>query len=189
MRIGFVDLETTALNADGWGQILCGGICEYQPPDATGNRKPWTNLRVYTLENYKDERWNDKRLARKLLKEINKYDIVASWNGIRFDEPFLATRLREYGLKSSRWPRHKDLLYTSRYKLRLFNNKLDNVAEHFNVHDKYGCKKTHLHRKKWRKAIMGHYPSYRYVIRHCAEDVKVLACLWEELKDLIGEIK
>lgn len=187
LKVAFIDLETTSLDADGWGQLLCGGICDYQP--TAHGKKPWTNLRVYTLADYKNERWNDKSLAKVLINEIQKYDITVSWNGVRFDEPFLATRLREYGIKSKHWPKHKDLMYTARYKLKMANAKLDNVAEYFNIHDKYGCKKTHLNKKYWRKAIMGHVPSYRYVIKHNEEDIKVLAALWEELKDLIGEIK
>lgn len=195
MKIGFVDVETTSLDADGWGQLLCGVVAEYQAP--TGNKKPWTNIQVFTLDDYKNKRWDDKNLALRIQQTLigNKtrafpgYDVTASWNGIKFDENFVRTRLKEYGLSTPVWVRHKDLMYTARYKLKMASASLDNVATFLGIEKKYGIKKTRLDKKRWRMAIMGHEPSYNYVIQHCIADVKVLACLWEELKHLVTEIK
>ena len=133
--------------------------------------------------------WEDRNLSKAIFKAVQKYDVVVSWNGIKFDETFLATRLREYGIHSTRWPRHKDLMYTARYKLRVSSASLDNIARLLSIHSKYGVKKTQLDRKRWRKAIRGDKASYNYVVRHCAEDVKVLPAIWEEIKDLVTEIK
>lgn len=192
MRIGFVDLETSGLDADGWNTVLCGCISEYQPPifkEGKLVKNPWTNIRIFRRERYKDELWDDYFLCRAIIKAVQQYDICVSWNGIKFDQTFLETRLREYGVHGQGWKRHKDALYTARYKLRMSSNTLDNVADFHGVYKKYGVKKTKLDRRRWRMAIRGHHHAYNYVVKHCEEDVKVLACVWEELKDLIGEIK
>ena len=114
---------------------------------------------------------------------------VVTWNGLKFDVPFLETRLRRWGLGPLAIARHKDLLYTARYKLRLHANKLDDVAEHLGVRRKYGVAKTKLEPERWTMALGGHEPSYRYIVTHCQEDVKVLACVWQEIKHLVTEIK
>lgn len=192
MRIAFIDLETSGLDADGWNTVLCGCIVEYQPPtfaDGKLTKPPWTNLRTFRREQYKDELWDDYYLARAIMKAIQEYDICVSWNGIKFDESFLETRLREYGIHGQRWKRHKDALYTARYKLRMSSNTLDNVADFHHVYRKYGVKKTKLDRHRWRMAIRGNKQAYQYVVSHCQEDVRVLACVWEEIKDLVNEIK
>lgn len=184
MRIGFMDLEATGLTADGWDQMLCACIAEYKP---TG-KQPWGKIQTFTLKDYKNKRWCDKELAHNLEKALDKFDIVVSWNGIRFDEPFQRTRLAEYGLHMRPYKRHKDLMFTAKFKLRMSSASLDRVSDFLGVYAKYNCKKTKLDRIQWRKAICGHEASYRYIVRHCQEDVKVLAAVWEELRPLISKI-
>lgn len=185
MKIGFIDFETTGLDAQA-NQLLCGCMGEYK---ATGN--PWSNIKTFRLEGYDTPlgRCNDKALAKELYRELQSYDIKVTWNGKQFDEKFLATRLKAYGIDSQEWKRHKDLLYTAKWKQRLTSNRLENVAEFLKIYQKYGVKKTHLEWAKWRAAFAGHKPYYDYVIRHCQEDIKVLACVWEELKNFVTEIK
>lgn len=192
MKIAFVDLETSGLDADGWNTLLCGVIGEYQPPVWKNGKlvkPPWANIKTFRREDYPEPLWEDKKLAKSIHKAIQGYDVTVSWNGIKFDQTFLTTRLREYGLSGLNWPRHKDLLYTARYKMRMSSNKLDNVARHLGVFEKYGVKKTELDRKMWRKAVRGDARAYHYVVVHCQEDIKVLAAIWEELKGLVTEIK
>ena len=57
MKIAFTDGEMSNLAAD-YGQLLCACICEYAP------KKPfYTNLRTFSLHDYKGKRWDDKQLA------------------------------------------------------------------------------------------------------------------------------
>ncbi len=192
MRIAFVDLETSGLDADGWNTVLCACIAEYQPPawrDGTLVRPPWGRIRTFSREDFTEPLWEDRQLCTAIYQAIVEYDVTVTWNGLKFDEPFLATRLREYGVEAARWPRHKDLMYTARYKLRLSSTSLDNVARHLGIERKYGVAKTALDRQLWRRAIRGDARAYRYVLRHCREDVKVLPAVWEELKSLVSEIK
>lgn len=192
MRIAFVDLETTGLDADGWNTVLCGCLAEYQAPVWRGGtlvKPPWGAIHSFTRDDHHEPLWEDRKLCLAIYRAVQTYDVIITWNGIKFDEPFLTTRLREYGIEAARWPRHKDLLYTARYKLRLSSCSLDNVARHLGIERKYGVCKTQLDRRLWRRAIRGDRRAYRYVVRHCQEDVRVLPAVWEELKSLVSEIK
>lgn len=179
MRIAFTDGEMSNLSAD-FGQLLCACIVEYDPHHITG-----ANLQTFTLADYDGKRWNDKGLAKAWRDALQEYDIMVTWNGIKFDVPFLNTRLRRWGLKELRSPRHKDLLYTARYKMRLSSNRLDNVAQFL------GCQvsKTPMQPEQWTMAMGGHKPSYQYIVTHCRNDVRVLAECWERMKHLVGAIE
>lgn len=188
MRIAFTDGEMTNLAADGFGQLLCAVVGEYSAPQKPGQR-PWKNIQVFTLDDYRRRRWDDKGLAKRWRDCLEQYDIITTWNGLTFDFKFLETRLAEHGLRGARFALHKDLLYTARYKLRLSSNSLQNVSEFYRIEDRYKIAKTHLDKKRWRMAIGGHEPSYQYIVHHCVNDVKVLGALWHEMKGLITEIK
>jgi uncharacterized protein YprB with RNaseH-like and TPR domain len=186
-----MDIEATGLTADGWDQMLCACVVEYKSidPDGPKGQKPWGKVQTFELKDYKNKRWDDRDLCLNLAKALEKFDVIVSWNGMKFDEPFHRTRMAEWGDKMRPYNRHKDLMYTARFKLRMSSNSLDRVSDFLNVYEKYDCKKTKLDRVQWRKAITGHRPSYDYIIDHCKEDVKVLAAVWEEMRPLISEIK
>lgn len=192
MRIAFTDGEMSNLDAN-FGQLLCACVVEYRPlTDAQlkAGQKPWTNLRTFTLADYKDKRWDDRGLAIEWRDALEQYDIIVTWNGVKFDVPFLNTRLRvRWNERELRAPKHKDLMYTARFKLRMNNATLDNIAASLGVYKKYGTEKTRMQPEQWTMAMGGHLPSYKYIIHHCQEDVKVLAGVWQELKHLVTEIK
>jgi len=172
------------LSAD-FGQLLCACIVEYNPANP---KRPWSNLQTFVLRDYKGKRWDDKSLTMAWRDAIQNYDVIVTWNGFKFDAPFLETRCRRWSIKSPVLPRHKDLLYTARYKMRLHANRLDDVAEHLRIEQKYGVAKTRMEPERWTMALGGHWPSYNYIITHCQNDVKVLACVWEEIKHLVAYI-
>jgi uncharacterized protein YprB with RNaseH-like and TPR domain len=175
----FTDGEMSNLSAD-FGQLLCACVVEYAADRPTG-----VNLRTFALGDYDKRRWDDRSLAVAWRDALEEYDVIVTWNGIRFDLPFLNTRLRRWGLRELRSPKHRDLMFTARYKLRLSNAKMDTVAQFLK------CKvhKTPMQPEQWTMAMGGHHPSYRYIIRHCQNDVKVLAEAWAKMKHLVGEIK
>ena len=186
MRFAMADIEATGLTADGWDQCLCACIAEYDPNNP---KKPWGKIRTFELENYKSKRWDDRKLCLDFSNALQEYDVVVGWNSIKYDQPFIRTRLLEYNIHTRDWPRHKDALYTARFKLKMCSNTLDNVANFLQIKQKYGAGKTKLERIHWRKAICGHRPSYDYIVHHCQEDVKVTSCVWRELVPLVNEIK
>lgn len=193
MRIAFTDGEMSNLDAN-FGQLLCACIVEYKAPrpgsPLSATNPPWTNMRTFALTNYSDKRWDDRGLAKDWRNALEDYDIIVTWNGIKFDIPFLNTRLlARWHERELRSPRHKDLMYTARFKLRMNNATLDNVAQTLGIGSKYGVAKTPMRPAQWTMAMGGHRPSYNYILRHCQNDVKVLAGVWQEIKHLAGEIK
>jgi hypothetical protein len=191
MRTAITDGEMSNLSMD-FGQLLCWGLADFQPlteKEIKAGKKPWKNLRVLELDDYQRRRWDDRGLATRVRDELSKYDLIVTWNGVRFDIPALNTRLHRWGRKEFLPKRHKDLMYTARYKLRLSNATQDNVAKFYNIEARYGVAKTPMQPEQWTMALGGHYPSFRYIVRHCENDIKVLAALWQEMLPIAGEIK
>jgi len=182
MLIGFTDGEMTNLSPK-FGQLLCAGILDFDPGNKNGS-----NLRILTLDDYKGRRWDDKGLAKRWRDALEEYDIIVTWNGRRFDVPFLNERLARWGLRPLNSPRHEDLMYTARHHMRCMgvrDSKLKTVAQHLRL----PVQKTEMLPEQWVMASGGHYPSYQYILRHCGHDVKVLNHGWYKLKHLIREIK
>ena len=179
MRIAFADGEMSNLNAD-FGQLLCACVCEYDTTKPQGGK-----IHTFTLHDYEDKRWDDSRLAKAWRDCMEDFDIIVTWNGIRFDVPFLNTRLRHRGMREVRLSHHIDLMYTARFKLRLASATLDHVSSFL------GCKvkKTRMQPDQWGRAMGGHRPSYAYILNHCKLDVRVLAEVYDKTRHLIREIK
>lgn len=176
----FFDFEMSNLSAD-FGQLLCGCFCHYDP----GRKDGVGRVETFQLRDYKVKRWDDRSLALQLRDKLQEFDLVVSWNGIKFDIPFLNTRLERYGDREVKLSHHLDLMYTARFKLRLSNASLDNVSRYLNVDDT----KTKMDPSQWVKAMGGHTASYKYIIKHCILDVKVLAQVYHKTKHLVREIK
>src|SRR6266403_1464490 len=110
MRIGLWDIESSSLDAE-YGQLLCAVIGEYRSEAPLAPQ-----LKVYTLADYENCRWDDRSLACNMRDDLEQFDLVLTYNGARFDLPFLNTRLIETGERGARLRRHKDLLYVMRHK-------------------------------------------------------------------------
>jgi len=83
-KIGFLDIETTNLNAN-FGVILCWSI------------KPLNQEVVSDILSPKDfksadEFYIDKRVVKSLIQEMMKYDRLVTHYGTRFDIPFIRSR-------------------------------------------------------------------------------------------------
>ena len=142
-------------------------------------------LKTFELADFKVERWDDLSLAIALRDELEQYDLAISYNGARFDVPFLNTRLAEYGEQGLVLLRHKDLLYTMRGKFRLGSNRLARVTQFF-----FGqTQKTAIDPKTWRRAICGRRKDYDYIIDHCKLDVIELARVWDRVRTVAGALR
>lgn len=197
MRIGFWDLETSNLKAD-FGQLLCGVVGEYStewPDDPI--------LHTLELPNFDWERWNDHELAVMIRDKLETYDLIISYNGRRFDEPFLNTRLAEVGERPVQITRHKDLLYVMRSRFRLHSNRLEVVERQFAPAYEYDKRpkrqipkhalkatgKTRLEPVTWRKALCGDDEAYQYIVEHCQRDVVGLCRVWNKVRPVLGVLK
>lgn len=90
------------------------------------------------LKEFTDE--SEKKLLLKILKYIQKYDLILGWNSSGFDVPYLKERMRRYGINETDaycWKEvgHFDLLKRFRHIFRFDNHiksfSLENISQHF----------------------------------------------------------
>lgn len=171
-RIVFWDLETSNLNAD-FGYILSAAW------KRLGERK----IQVVTLADfprYERNRTDDRDLARAVAAELDKADVIVSWYGLRFDQPYLNTRLLRAGLPPMAPVPHVDLWRTSRYQLALHSNRLASAAAFFGLEDK-----TAIKGQQWVDAAAGMPYALRYVASHNRQDIVVLEQAYLRLRPLV----
>lgn len=165
------------LNAD-FGIVLSGAVKEY------GVDKPHV-FRIDDSPNYKKQMWDDRWVVEQIRELLRSFDILFTWNGSRFDIPFLNSRLLLHGLEPLPKKLHKDLLYTARYGLHLHSNRLASVQEFLGLaHEKSSISGTY-----WTKALTGDRDAMDYIIDHMERDVLVTEEVMLILKPLIKEIK
>lgn len=171
-NIAFFDIETTDLKAF-MGRMLGVSIA-----DCFGN---------ITHRTYKDfggsTILDDSGLAGWLKDELEKYDILVSWNGKLFDAPFINARLmRGLMLPVRSDMKHVDLMYYAKGQfMRIGSAKLDNVAKFFKVENQ----KTPISWDSWALAATGDDTALAEVMEHCDADVLVLRDVFERMKPLV----
>lgn len=173
MRTACFDLECSNLAAD-FGVLLCGVVqadgCKPRIIRPRGSPARSDNL--------------DRDLCCRVRDELERHDILVSWNGKRFDVPFLNARLLYHGEDTLKRMKHLDLMYTARYRMHISSSRLDSVAKHLQCYHQ----KTQLDPTHWIRAIGGSRASMDYIVEHCVEDVAVLAECLEQLKKEVSSI-
>ena len=172
-KILLFDIETSNLAAD-FGRCLCMGWMWL------GDEKPHI-ASVRTSKAWGRDHTDDHTLVAEVQRVIKSADMLVSWYGLKFDVPFLNTRLIYYGLPliPPSIP-HVDLWRTSRYRLKLHSNRLASACDFFNL-----TPKTPIRGEAWVKASAGHKPSLRYVEEHCRADVLALRDAYLKLRPLV----
>lgn len=162
MRIGFLDIETSHLDAD-FGKILSW----YIKPEGSKDYDSW----VISPEEIDSGMYDYWGLI--MFKEVlADYDILMTWYGDRFDIPYLRTRcvMNRLEFPVYRELYHIDLWKTSRSKFRFRSNRLANVTEKLNVEDR----KTPVDPQVWIAILRGDDGAISYVAEHNRKDVIVL---------------
>ncbi len=177
-KIILFDIEATNLDAD-FGTTLAFGWKEYGKGKA----------QVISLLDFNDRCKSCRKVDTKddvaLLGEV--YEILAdadmwvTWYGIKYDVPFLNTRMLEAGFSPLPNIPHVDLWFTARHHLKLSSNRLANVQDFLQLKDS----KTPLTRRVWREAEAGDAKSQEYIVDHCLKDVKVLEGAYERLRPYV----
>ena len=163
-NILLLDIEATNLSAN-FGFTICVGY-------------KWLGKgRVYCpsivdFPRFKKDVTCDRSLLKAIEKPIKEADIVITWYGKRFDEPYLQTRRLMNGLPPLAFKAHLDLWETAKRYLKFNSNRLDTVSRAIPLRKKE--RKTAIESHHWVKAAAGHRPSINYVIKHCKADIKVL---------------
>lgn len=161
-RVGFLDIETSNLKANfgimlSWCLKLENGKVLYD---------------VIRRDEATDRSKLDKRILLSLIDTLETVDTVVTYNGTRFDIPYLRTRCIMQGIKT--FPtygekRHIDLYYQVKAKLSLHRKSLDAACEAFNI-----VGKTPIDFQIWRDAKLGYKDALKKVLDHNKGDVVIL---------------
>lgn len=176
MKHGLFDIECTNLRAD-FGYILCAGVKEW-------GGGPATILRLDDYRTFETRPWEDKRLVKDYVKLLSEYDVLISWNGKRFDWPFVRTRMMLNGYDAPTNQKHIDLYFQARFKLQLSTNKLGHVGEML------GCRteKTQHEGWRWVQAAHGVRSQMDWLVDHNRRDLLLLEEVGDKLKQLVRVI-
>lgn len=171
-KILMFDIETTNLNAN-FGFILCIGY-KFLHQSKIGM------ISIDDYDEYESNRTNDKNVVRAFAEVYNSADVVVSWYGTRFDTPYINSRLLYHGLAPMARVPHVDGWRTARNHLKLNSNRLQTVAEYFNVSSKTAVSGPH-----WVNAMAGKASALKYVKKHCCEDIVTLENVYKKLLPLM----
>ena len=117
-------------------------------------------------------------MLRSLLDALNDYDVLIAHNGLKFDLPFIRTRIAKWNLPALPEKKLVDPVQLARNKLRMSYNSLDKLASFLNVNSK-----TDVDANAWlRAALDGDRKAMDYIIEHCIEDVLTLERIVDAVK-------
>lgn len=172
LRVAAFDLETTDLCAN--RGILLAAVIHEQGTDPEIYRGDKYNKQWAT------KRSDDSALVTAVAKRLAECDVLIAHNGVRFDMPFLQTRLIANGLPV--FPQRKlvDTWLIARNKLRLASYSLKSLTDLLHLDEK----KTELYMSVWIKAMLdGDVEALDYIVEHCVRDVECLWKVFDALKD------
>jgi len=169
-RIAMFDLETYDLAAD-FGIIFIGCIKTYGVDEVFKYvMKPGDPVTM------------DHQTILEIRDTLESYDYVCTYNGTKFDLPYLNTRLLIHGERPLAAIRHKDLYFTAKSHLRLGSKRLAAVEMAL-----FGeGAKTAILPGYWAKALQGSKFHLDYILDHCVKDVEVLERVFTKLQGFIN---
>lgn len=161
------------------GRILCGSFQEITPPGTPpkrpytfrGDQAPWANAMPSRWHTDPDS-ISDGKLCVALRNELERYNMIVTWNGKLFDVPLLNARLLKIGERPVRVQFHFDAMwYAGGSSNRIGSRKLANVQKFLDLPES----KTPITWEDWQRAGMGNTKSFNKVVEHCEQDVKILS--------------
>lgn len=172
LKVGYLDIETNGLFAN-FHIVGCYCIKEHGTDKILGRTITQKELRSDTF---------DKKIIEDCIKDMLKFDRIVTYNGARFDIPFLRTRALTHGIDT--FPlygivKHTDAYFMARNKLRLHRKSLEEVARMLHI-----TGKSHVSGALWLKAFLhGDEKALKEVHEHCKQDVIVLEKVYEIMKN------
>jgi uncharacterized protein YprB with RNaseH-like and TPR domain len=181
LKILFLDLETTPINAYTWGlweqnvslnqivsstEVICFGARWY------GSKKVvFRSVHHHGKQEMLEE-------AHRLMDEA---DVVVGWNSANFDTKHLKRELIQAGMKPPSPYKDLDLMRVVKSQFKFPSNKLDYVAQTLKV----GAKVKHSGFDLWIGCMAGSDASWREMKTYQIQDVNLLVDLYERLKPWI----
>ena len=167
-KIGYLDIETSHLKAN-------FGICFSWCLKEQGNDN--IEYAVVTKEEMRDGTL-DKRVIQECIDAIEKYTVIYTYYGTRFDVPFLRTRAMMHNLDFPPASEilHRDMYYQVRRLMQLHRNRLEVACGVLGIEGK-----THINWQYWVMAMTGNEEALAYILEHNKQDVIILEKLHERL--------
>ena len=121
----------------------------------------------------------DKEMLKKLIDDIQKYDVIITYYGTRFDIPFIRTRALSFRLKFPEFGtiQHKDVYYMVKNRLRLHRSSLESACAIFGIKGK-----NHIKGNFWMMAKTGDEVALKYVADHNRKDCIILEMLHKKIE-------
>ena len=182
MKVAFLDIETTDLNADnGLGFILCASM------KLAGKEQNVKTFRIDSTPNYKKCLFNDTLVVDGITQWLidKDPDLIVHFNGDNFDIPYINTRRVGAGKRPLPAARYMDHWKTCRYKLRLRRASLAVLSEHLKVRHR----KTYFEPTVWQRAAYGSKKDLDKIVHHCELDVVVLEECHDRVIPLLRTLK
>ncbi|MCS7125724.1 MAG: ribonuclease H-like domain-containing protein [Aigarchaeota archaeon] len=173
-RICFLDLEATALDAD-VGYLVGGGFL-----DEKGR------FRWFYAKTPRDE----KDVIISILDYLNRHHIFFTWNGSRFDVPFLTARAIKHNLRADLIykPTHIDLADFIRNHLKISFINLYHVARFFNISKNMSIQGLDVP-SLYLRAVNGDKKAAAKIKKHCKDDLDVLRRVFLKVLPVLREVK
>ena len=114
-------------------------------------------------------------------EELNKADILISFNGISFDLPHMNKEFLKVGLPPVKPSKHVDLLRVVRKQFNLTSNKLDYVAQFLGL----GSKTKHTGFELWKDCMAGDAKAWALMEKYCKQDVALTESVYNALRPWI----
>jgi uncharacterized protein YprB with RNaseH-like and TPR domain len=178
MKILFLDIETTPINAYTWGlweqnvglnqivsstEMMCFGALWY------GSKK------VVFKSIHHDGKQAMLEEVHKLLDEA---DVLVGWNSANFDSKHLKRELLQAGMMPPSPYKELDLMRVVKSQFKFPSNKLDYIAQTLGV----GSKVKHSGFDLWLGCMAGDEKSWKQMKKYQIQDARLLVDLYEKLR-------
>lgn len=167
-KIGFLDLEFQNFKAN-YGLLLSYAIKEYGKDKIYSSVIRQKEIRSKHL---------DRELVKRLVHDFSRFDVIVTYYGSRCDLPYMRTRALKWNIPFPQYGyiKHIDLFYLVKNKLSLNRNKLETACQLLGIEGK-----NHVIGDYWIRAVTGHIPSLKYILKHNKLDVIITEKLYEKM--------
>jgi hypothetical protein len=162
MNIAFFDIETTGFQPEKDSILV---ICILNSESS----------RVKVIKRGK---MSEQELIHSAISTLSSYGTIVSWNGMKFDIPFLSKRARKHGFIFNH-KSHVDLMQKSSKFFPKIDKNLSSMANMLHVDDDYGDYDNEI----WKLAKSGDKDAIDYVAEHCSGDVLTLKRIWKAIME------
>lgn len=181
MKILFLDLETTPINAYTWGlweqNVALSQIVESTEVICFGAR--WYGKKEVIFRSVHHD--GKESMLKEVHRLMDEADVLIGWNSAAFDSKHLKRELLEAGILPPSPYKELDLMRVVKSQFKFPSNKLDYVAQTLGV----GAKVKNSGFDLWLGCMAGNDKSWKEMKKYQIQDVNLLVSLYERLKPWI----